>query len=927
MLLSTMIEVRVLGPVEVRVGGAIRSGADRQLAVLAMLVAANGRAVSADRLADQLWPAGPPPSAAGSLQAYISRLRRQLEPDRLPRAAPKVLVSEPAGYALRLGDDAVDSWALERALGAAPRMPPERALALLREHLAGWRGTPYEQFTDEDWARPEIARLDELRGSAQERMIEAMLRAGRPNDAVVAANALTDAQPLRGAAWRLLAIGLWLANRSADALEALRRHRRYLAEELGLDPERDLVRLAQAIREQRPELLDDDVAVEAMRATNQPGGVRPAQLPRPSAAFAGREAELRRLTAQADAGSVLTVITGPGGVGKTTLALRWAHRVAARYDDGQLYADLRGFGPEDAPAEPGEILAGFLGALGIPDQRVPPGLDERVALYRSVLAGRRMLLVLDNARSAAQVRPLLPGTPGCAVVVTCRGGLTGLVLAEGARPMRLDAFTDEEARAYLGAADSPALDVILARCGGLPLALAVVAARAAEFPLAAVAAELADDGLDAFAVPGVKHDLRTVFSWSYRHLPDDAAALFRRLALHPGPDVTLAAATAVAGGDRAGTRRLLRLLCDAQLLTERQPDRFGYHDLLRAYATELAGNVDSAECRRDVLRRLAEHHLYSAAGAAKICYTFRARMFDDVPESAWPVEFADGDERGAMSWLESEYDNLMAVAEAWPAFSAGFAWALADFQQDLHFMMDDSIRLARAGLPYAERDGERWWISYLNYLIGRGHLRHHQPAEARPALERSVEIARGLDDPIRLGHGLLSLALSVSGLAGVPTRERAIAAYPYAVEAGEHYRKVAESQRLEGESNCLIVIGWFHYYGPGGISTAIDCFRRSVDLHERTGNVAGVAATWVDIGRLQRHSGDIDAAMAAFETALEIFGESSYQRIEPLVGLYGCHRDAGDERAAQQIRAEAVGLMKSARYPDLERLTAALDLQ
>ena len=509
-----MIELRVLGPVEVRVGDEYLSGSDRQMAVLAMLVMAHGRVVSADRLVDQLWQGRPPPSAAGSLQAYISRLRRLLEPDRPPRAEPKILVSEANGYALRPGDDAVDAWTLEAVLDAVPTMPPERSLALLQQRLAAWRGTPYEQFADEEWARPEIVRLEELRCSAQERMVEARLRAGRLQEAVMAAKALTEAQPLRGEGSRLLAVSLWLANRSADALDALRDHRRHLAEELGLGPEPRLVVLEQAIREQRPEVLTeagfaaDDVALEALRAPHplKPAGhVRPAQLPRPSASFNGRESQMRQLTAQADAGdgTVLAVIKGPGGVGKTTLALRWAHQMAARYSDGQLYADLRGFGPENAPEEPGEILAGFLSALGVPDQRIPPGLPDRMALYRSLLAGRRMLLVLDNARNAEQVRPLLPGTGGCAVVLTCRGGLTGLVLAEGAKQIRLDAFGDDDARAYLAArlgaaavdADPAARDAIVARCGGLPLALAVVGARAearADLPLTALAAELSD---------------------------------------------------------------------------------------------------------------------------------------------------------------------------------------------------------------------------------------------------------------------------------------------------------------------------------------------------------------------------------------------------------------------------------------------------
>jgi len=937
-----MIELRVLGPVEVRVGDEYLSGSDRQMAVLAMLVMAHGRVVSADRLVDQLWQGRPPPSAAGSLQAYISRLRRLLEPDRPPRAEPKILVSEANGYALRPGDDAVDAWTLEAVLDAVPTMPPERSLALLQQRLAAWRGTPYEQFADEEWARPEIVRLEELRCSAQERMVEARLRAGRLQEAVMAAKALTEAQPLRGEGSRLLAVSLWLANRSADALDALRDHRRHLAEELGLAPEPRLVVLEQAIREQRPEVLAeagfaaDDVALEALRAPHplKPAGhVRPAQLPRPSASFNGRESQMRQLTAQADAGdgTVLAVIKGPGGVGKTTLALRWAHQMAARYSDGQLYADLRGFGPENAPEEPGEILAGFLSALGVPDQRIPPGLPDRMALYRSLLAGRRMLLVLDNARNAEQVRPLLPGTGGCAVVLTCRGGLTGLVLAEGAKQIRLDAFGDDDARAYLAArlgaaavdADPAARDAIVARCGGLPLALAVVAARGARFPLSAVAAELADDGLDAFVVPGMEHDLRAIFSWSYRHLPPDAAALFRRLALHPGPDVTLAAATAVAGGDRAGTRRLLRSLCDEQLLTERLPGRFAYHDLLRAYARELAGHLDSEDSRRSVLVRLAEHHLYSAAAATNVYYQ-RESVLDDAPESAEQVGFADGDEKAALSWLEREYANIMAVADASPGFAHYFAWALAVFQQDVHLLVDDSIRLCETGIRHAEQDGDRWWISYLNYLIGRAHVRAHRPDEGRGQVERSIEVARELDDPLRLGQALLTLVVSIYGVGRIPSREQTLQAHPYLMEAREHYRRGDGRLFLEGEANCLNALGWFHYYAAGGKDAAVELIQQSIEIHRELGNPGGGAGTLIDLGRLLQDAGDIEAAAAAFESALELLAGSGPRRIEPLVGLYVCYRESGDEEAAQRVRVEALGQLETAHYPDIERLTAIL---
>ncbi|WP_052720331.1 AfsR/SARP family transcriptional regulator [Actinoplanes rectilineatus] len=722
------IEVGVLGPVTVRVGGVpVLVGGRRQQAVLAMLVAARGRVVPVDRIVDQLWAGDPPPRAVVSLQAYVSRWRRLLEPRRAPRAAAEVLVSEAGGYALRLDDAAVDAWRFEQDLRRVEEMRPqglspaaaETALGILYTAMRRWRGRAYEAFADEPWAQPAIARLAESRRVGQERIIVSLLVAGRPGEAVPAAQALATAEPLRGQAWRLLAVALWAGHRSADALDALRRHRRHLADELGLEPEPALADLERAVLEQRTGELAEELTFgvgPAVTVAAPPGGAAgpvggvaappggaavpggaaagPSgtgtstagnhRLPRVPAGFAAREDELGELSRHvegADSGG-LTVISGIGGVGKTTLAVRWAHQAAGRFPDGILYADLRGHGPEEAPAAPADVLLGFLSALGVPDHRVPPGESDRVSLFRSVLAGRRMLLLLDNARDADQVRPLFPGTPGCAVVVTSRSRLTGLVVSDGAYAVRLDGFRDEQARDYLrdrlGAtlvdADPAARDAIVARCGGLPLALAMVCARAAGhsgFPLSAVAAELAgEQGLDAF------QDLRTVFSWSYRRLPGEAALLFRQLALHPGPDVTLAAAVSICGWDRPAARSWLRMLCDAHLLVERRPGRYAYHDLIRSYAAGLGRRFDGAGAREDVLRRLAEHYLLSGHDAIRVLTgeppgrtgasagagagAQRSGM-PSPPPGIRPERFAD--RAAAVAWLDGEHENITAVAE------------------------------------------------------------------------------------------------------------------------------------------------------------------------------------------------------------------------------------------------------------------------
>ncbi|MEV6342669.1 BTAD domain-containing putative transcriptional regulator [Actinoplanes sp. NPDC051851] len=948
-----MIEVRVLGTIDARIDGRpVVLGGYQQQAVLAMLVAARGRVVPVDRIIDQLWEDAAPERPQASLQVYISRLRRLLEPDRPPRTPPTVLVSEASGYALRLPDDAVDSWAFEQDLRRVQEMRPlglspasaEKALTLLRGAMDRWHGRPYEQFADEPWAQASITRLAEAYRVAQERILVCHMVLGRHGEAVLVAQALTEAEPFRGQAWRLLAIALWANHRSAEALDALRRHRRYLADELGLEPEPALAELERGILEQRGEVLEEALTFGLERkpapaAATGEFPVRPAQLPRSPGTFSAREtalAELTRHTGDPE-GAPLVVVSGVGGVGKTTLAVRWAHQAADRFPDGQLYAELRGYGPEDAPAAPGDVLHGFLTALGVPDHRVPTGDAERTALFRSALAGRRMLLVLDNARDAEQVRPLLPGAAGCAVVVTSRGRLSGLEVSDGARTVHLDGFDAEEARAYLRARLGPAMtdgspasrDAIVARCGGLPLALAVVCARVVSsgFPLSTVAAELTgEEGLDAFGP-----DLRAVFSWSYRRLPTAAARLFRHLALHPGPDIGLAAAVNVAGGDRAVTRVLLRTLCDAHLLQERRPGRFGYHDLVRSYAAELAMSRDEPMAREEVLRRLIEYHLHSAIAATDAYLSYpRPYRGGSVSAGVVPEGFASAE--AALAWMDAEYENCMALAELCRTplrerYLGPFAWTLVPYQQDVRFYLEDSFALIGWALAAAERGGDWWWIGFLNYVSGRGHLWLDQGAAARPYLERAIEVGRVTADPLRLAHGLQGLAVAITGLYRIPTPEEAAAAYPHSREALENYRRVSPDTAQPDEANTLHSIAWYHFHQPGGREKAREMLEEALAINLRWSNTIGAANSTMHLGRFHFANGDVPAAVAAFEQALDMHeaGRPS-QRIEPLIGLYTVHLAMGDHAAAERARGEAIGLLKGARYPDLRRIEKSLGI-
>ncbi|HYN94118.1 MAG TPA: helix-turn-helix domain-containing protein, partial [Pilimelia sp.] len=430
--------------------------------------------------------------------------------------------------------------------------------------------------------------------------------------------------------------------------------------------------------------VPDEAARAATAAHDGPvtgGQVVPRQLPAAARAFAGRHAELRTLTTLAGSaagradGAVVAVIDGAAGIGNTALAVHAANREATQFPDGQLYVDLRGFAPAGAgPVRgltPGEAVRGFLDALAVPVARLPATASALTGLYRSLLADRRLLVLLDNAADADQVRPLLPGTPGCLVVVTSRNRLTGLVVADGAEAVRLGPLTAGEGHALLigrlgperVAAERPAVDDIVRRCAGLPLALSIVAARAAtapRFPLAVLAGDLQDarQGLDALDAGEPSADLRSVLSWSVRELDAPAARLFRLLGLHSGADIGVAAAASLAGLPQRPVRRALAELCQVNLLAEHAPGRYSSHDLVRAYARELAHAQDPAPDRLAAVRRLLDHYLLTAVRAATTLDPHRAPI---VPAAAAVGITAEqpADYAAALAWLTAEHLALL----------------------------------------------------------------------------------------------------------------------------------------------------------------------------------------------------------------------------------------------------------------------------
>ncbi|MFJ4621651.1 BTAD domain-containing putative transcriptional regulator [Streptomyces sp. NPDC088812] len=616
----------MLGPVRAwRDGQELDLGFPQQRALLALLLAHTGRPVPTSEILDVLWAERPPASALNVVRRYAGALRRLLEPELPPRAPGGRLRRHPGGYLLEADPDEVDLLRFReltrQGKRAAATGRPETAAGRFTEALGQWRGPVAMGI-------PASAR-EHVQFTAVERELlhtaglaaDAALLCGRAEHVLPALRRAAVLDPLDEALHARLVLSLAACGLQAEALTAYDDVRRRLTAELGIVPGAELAAAHTRVLRQEVGRLRSGPAVDVGRAVPvlrlgtaraasapAPATARPAHLPADPVAFAGRRTELEWLTAHtgpAENGggaSAAVLIGGMAGVGKTALAVRWARRAAHRFPDGLLHVALDGFTPGRPALRPEEALRGMLAALGVPAPLMPDGLAALTGRYRTLLAGRRVLVLLDDAAGTEQLRPLLPAAPGCLALVTSRHALPGLI-ASGARPLRLDPLPAEDAREALAlrvgagrqaaeacAAEARAADEIAARCGGLPLALTAAAHAAARpnVPLTALAAELRDPRrtLDALTAPGLASDPRTAFLGSYRRLPPDSARLFRLLPRHPGSVLTPAGAAALTGLPVRRARLLLAELADAHLVTEHAPGRYGLHDLLRVFAAE-----------------------------------------------------------------------------------------------------------------------------------------------------------------------------------------------------------------------------------------------------------------------------------------------------------------------------------------------------
>lgn len=616
------MEFGLLGPLVVRREGAtVPIPAGRPSALLAALLLNAGHVVPTEQLIEAVWGDSPPPSARVTVQNHVKRLRKVLGD-----VSHRRIKTYPNGYLINVEPGLLDLERFEELVHSARKQARQgawdQAASQFRDALSLWRDQPLANVDSATLAVREIPQLEEKRLQALEARIDADLHLGRHREVITELQQLADAHPLREHLDVLLILALYRAGRQAEALAVYQRARQLLIEELGTEPGTELQELHQRILTADPALAP----TEPIPSATARAAVVPRELPTMVPQFTGRMDELGALTelmerssaAQAEA-PMISVIGGTAGVGKTALAVHWAHRVAADFPGGQLYVDLRGYDP-GRPVPATDVLASFLRGLGMPADDVPQREDERAARYRTLVAERRILVVLDNAGSVEQVRPLLPGSACCPVVVTSRNALAGLVARDGATRLDLDVLPLGDSARLLRKLIGPRVDdnpeaaaALTTQCSRLPLALRTAAELAAAHP-ATPLTDLVEDfsdpahRLDLLDADGDAHtSVRSVFSWSYRHLAKDAARAFRLIGLHPGPVFDSKAAAALTGTTIAGARSVLEALMRASLIQRARHDHYHMHDLLHTYACQLAHAQESEQERRMAIMRLQRH--------------------------------------------------------------------------------------------------------------------------------------------------------------------------------------------------------------------------------------------------------------------------------------------------------------------------------
>ncbi|XVS67779.1 BTAD domain-containing putative transcriptional regulator [Actinosynnema sp. CA-299493] len=750
----------MLGPVCAHgSGGAAALAGTRQRAVLGVLALHAGEVLSASRLVDVLWGEDPPRTALRTLHSHVARIRQALSACGVPEA----LTTRNPGYVLDVPREEVDAHRFER-LASAGRSAltggaaVDRAVAVLREAVGLWRGDAFAGTDLSSWGEHEVERLHALRLSAVEDLWEAEIRTGGHEAAVLELPRLLAERPTTERLVRLHMLALYRCGRHTDALDAFARLRRTLADEFGVDPGPELVDLHTAILRREPVLDPLPAAVT----------VPPRQLPARVGHFTGRTAELAeldRMLAPHDArdGFPIVVVAGAAGMGKTSLALEWAHRVADRFPDGQLYLDLRGHDPK--LALPGrDAFAHLLRALDVPDDRIPGEPDEQAALYRSLLHGKRYLVVLDDAAGVEDVLRFVPPGPGSLLLLTSRQNMAALAARHATRVVGVAALCDDEAVSLLGsvigddrvARESGPAARLARLCGGMPLALRIAAARLVGRPVGAVAefaAELTDsERLDGLAVVGDSRTVRTVLNSAYRPLTAEVARVFRGLGLHPGPTFGGDLGAAVCGLPAAAGRRAVAELAASHLVTPVEQGRYRFHDLIREYAR---CRVRADEPDHDGTARLVDWYLAAAFRASRLIDPDRSPVTPTLRHTPAEPPFAP-DKRAALAFLDAERANLVpVVAHARENGHLTAAWQLTSLLTSFYDAAGhwhDRVELCRHGAAAAGDLGDTAAEAEMLRALGVAYFMTRRLPEALAASDRALTVARAVGDLAAQGH-------------------------------------------------------------------------------------------------------------------------------------------------------------------------------
>ncbi|MDX3662495.1 BTAD domain-containing putative transcriptional regulator [Streptomyces sp. ID05-26A] len=900
----------ILGPLAAwREGEEIDLGTPKARVLVAALLSRVGRPVSEDQLAMALWGDEPPKSATKNMQTYVHRLRRQL-------GDPARVVRRGAGYLIQADRNELDATTFEDLAQAGQVAETADALdeasRRLHEAVRLWRGPAFAGMAEVPMLAAEAARLDEVRLSVLQSRIAVDLKLGRHAELLGELAALVRAHPLRERLRAQLMLALYRCGRRADALAEYTRARTTLIEETGLDPAEELHELQRRIFSQDPSLdLAPRVVVTSVHAPKLP---TPAELPLDIPDFTGRDDEVAdlkaALTAPRPGAVAVACIAGLGGLGKTTLAVHVAHAIAERFPDGQLYADLRGASAE--PSRPEDVLSRFLFALGISGSGIPASLDERVALFRSCLAGRRILVLLDNVAGEEQVRPLLPGQPGTAVLLTGRVRLVGL---EGASLLELDVLPSAQAmnlmRAIVGddrvQTDPSAAQEIIRLCGHVPLAVRISAARLLsrrQWSLSHLADVLGEERHRLDELVAGDLDVRAGFEMSYRMLPAGAQRAFRLAGLLDAHDFASWVVAALLDLPVRQAEREIETLVDAHLLNLTGTDetgrlRYRFHDLIRLYAREQARREDSETERRAALARAFGAWLALAEVASERvpgpCYTL---MHSDAARWRLPAAVSGALLADPMAWFSAEHAALMAaVAQSCQEGLTQLAWDLAGATEtylNVRGVYDGWQRMHEQAVVLCRQTGDKRGEAVLI----RGLLQvttWNSPPGPGPAMTRMrasasqlLELFTALNDPRGTADALATLAWSMTA-DGNSTRTLGL--------AERALRMATDADYLEGQARAYHVMAIIH--GEDDPHGALAVLEKATTVAEKLGNPHYTTTVTQFLGAAKSLSGDVTGGRELLESSLEMARRLNYRYLETFSLLYLSKLFAmvGDERA------------------------------